>query len=105
MSSVYKSRTKINLYLIQIDALSWIMLESDLGLFLVHLALGLQGSQCHVPVVDGVVVRPEWTLVLQVFHALSGKVVVAHDWLAAEVAHEGTTVAARDFVAAILKFE
>ena len=81
------------------------MLESDLRLLLVHLVLCLQSSQRHVSVMNGVVVRPERTLVLQVFHALSGKVAVTPDWLAAEVAHEGTAVAAGDFVAAILKFE
>ena len=90
-------------YLVKIDSLSRIMLESDLRLLLVHLVLCLQGSQGHVPVVDGVVVRPERTLVLQVFHALSGKVVVADDWLSTDVAHERATVAAGDFVAPILK--
>ena len=34
--------------------------------------------------------------------SLAGKVVVAVDWLPAEVAHEGPAVAAGDLVAAVL---
>ena len=44
------------LYLLQIDALSRVELENDLRLLLVHLIDGLQSSDCHVSVVDPVVV-------------------------------------------------
>ena len=50
-------------------------------------------------------VLPEQTLVLEMLHALAGKVVVAGDRLSAEVAHEGATVAAGDLVAPVLRIK
>jgi len=46
---------------------------------------------------------PERTLVFEMFHSLSGEVVVAADRLPADVAHEGAAVAAGDLVTAVLK--
>ncbi len=60
-----------------------------------------QGLQGHLTVVDGVIVRPEWALVFQMFHALVCEVVVTADILPAYVA-QGSAVAACDFVIPIL---
>jgi len=46
---------------------------------------------------------PERAFVLEMFHSLSGKVVVAVDWLAADVAHKGAAVTTCDLVTSILK--
>ena len=48
-------------------------------------------------------VLPKRTFVLEVFHSLPGKVVIPTDWLAADVAHQSTTVAAGNLVASVLE--